>query len=443
MDLVTFSLRTKGASNFARRLWTVFARFGFSEARTRDALKAVVRCLDAYDGAPTFFIPAVVLERHPALLREIAETGAEISVHGYVHNDYRTLSRAAQHEQTARAIGVFDRVRLPHVGFRNPYLGWTDDSVRVFGELGFDYDSNEAVYHDLIDLDAVSERLRPGFQKSLSLFQAISCDAYTLRPHIEDGLVRIPTSIPDDEMLFDRLRMTSAEQVGRVWCAVLQRVYDLGGIYVLNLHPERAVLCRRALDTLLTCARHQPLGVWLARCDEVAAWWRERTAFSWRVSHVGATCWRFSARCSARATILARHLDVVDAAVTAWGEDESIVAARRFAVRADRCPCVALSPATPPYVAAFVREQGYATVTCRPDETEDYALYLDLPEGLGATREEQRSRRSALVARIEASRIPLVRFGLWPDAHRAALSITGDIDSVTIQDFFLRIVEVR
>jgi hypothetical protein len=243
-------------------------------------------------------------------------------------------------------------------------------------------------------------------------------------------------------MLFDRLRMTSAEQVGRVWCAVLRRVYDLGGIYVLNLHPERAVLCRRALDTLLTCARHQPLGVWLARCDEVAAWWQERSAFTWQIFRVGANCWRFSARCSARATILARHLEIVDAPVSAWREDEAVVAARRFAVWADRCPCVALSPATPSHVGDFVREQGYATVTCLPDEANDYALYLDLPEGLGTAREEQRSRRSALVTRIEGAPVPLVRFGLWPDAHHAALSVTGDIDSVTIQDFFLRIVEV-
>jgi hypothetical protein len=47
------------------------------------------------------------------------------------------------------------------------------------------------------------------------------------------------------------------------------------------------------------------------------------------------------------------------------------------------------------------------------------------------------------VARVEALDTPLLRFGVWPDRARAALSITGDIDSITIQDFFLRIVEAR
>jgi dephospho-CoA kinase len=49
----------------------------------------------------------------------------------------------------------------------------------------------------------------------------------------------------------------------------------------------------------------------------------------------------------------------------------------------------------------------------------------------------------ALVAEIEALDKPLLRFAVWPDGARAALSITGDIDSITIQDFFLRIVEAR
>ena len=164
MNLVAFSIRTKGPSNFARRLWTVFTRFGFSEGRTRRALQTIVGCLDEYDSAPTFFIPATVLGRHPDLLREIAGSGAEIGVHGYVHNDYRSLAYLDQYKQTERAISVFQESALPYQGFRNPYLGWTDESVRVFEQLGFTYDSNEAVLHEVVDLDTIPEYLRGGFE---------------------------------------------------------------------------------------------------------------------------------------------------------------------------------------------------------------------------------------------------------------------------------------
>ena len=52
-------------------------------------------------------------------------------------------------------------------------------------------------------------------------------------------------------------------------------------------------------------------------------------------------------------------------------------------------------------------------------------------------------RSSDLLDRLEQLDAPLLRFACWPEKNRAALSITGDIDSVTIQDFFRRILEVR
>jgi hypothetical protein len=79
---------------------------------------------------------------------------------------------------------------------------------------------------------------------------------------------------------------------------------------------------------------------------------------------------------------------------------------------------------------------------CSQEEAYRYALYLDMPGGLGTTREEQIERRSALVQRVEQLEKPFIRFGNWPDGNRATLAISGDIDSVTVQDFFLRIFEV-
>ncbi|HAT44925.1 MAG TPA: hypothetical protein DDW33_00605, partial [Ktedonobacter sp.] len=153
MNLVSFSIKTKGIHNFVRRLWTAFTRFGISHARTQRALHAVVDALRDYNGAPTFFIPAVVLARHPKLIAEIAHCGAEIGIHGYVHNDYRCLSESEQYEQTQQAISVFQRTLIPYEGFRNPYLGWTEESLHVFTSLGFTYDSNDAVFHDIVDLE--------------------------------------------------------------------------------------------------------------------------------------------------------------------------------------------------------------------------------------------------------------------------------------------------
>src|SRR6266700_291715 len=220
MNLVAFSIKTKGIHNFARRLWTVFTRFGVSEKKTKKALQTVIDSLQPYNAVPTFYIPAVVLGRHPALIAEIAHCGAEIGIHGYVHNDYRTLSKDEQHKQTKQAISVFQRTRIPYQGFRNPYLGWTEDSLDVFTGLGLTYESNEAIFHDVIDLGHFPPLLKSGLEKSLSLFQALPCNVYTLRPNFERSLLRIPTSIPDDEIVFDRLRITNAGEVGDIWSRI-------------------------------------------------------------------------------------------------------------------------------------------------------------------------------------------------------------------------------
>jgi peptidoglycan/xylan/chitin deacetylase (PgdA/CDA1 family) len=442
MNLVSFSIKTKGAHNFTRRLRTVFTRFGFSETQTRYGLHSIVDSLQQFDGAPTFFIPAVVLGRHPVLISEIARKGAEIGVHGYVHNDYRTLSRDQQYRQTQKAISVFQQIRIPYYGFRNPYLGWTKESLEVYAALGFRYESNIAVLHDVVDLKAFSPLLQSGFAKSLKLFQAVPCSIYRLRPQFEGAILRIPTSIPDDEMLFDRLRITDPMEVGQIWSQVMQRVYDRGGLYTLNLHPERGVLCRHALDTLLAYARSRKLSVWVARIGEIAQWWKERSQFRFTFTTVDEGRWRVKATCRAKATILARHLEVKDQSVIPWCGSDEWVQSQDFIVNATTCPCIALSGQTPGEVMDFLHEQGYAVMRCSSDDADRYALFLDRPAGLGATPEEKLASKIALVEQIEALEQPFLHFGCWPDGHRAALCISGDIDSITVQDFFLRIVEV-
>ncbi len=442
MNLISFSVRTKGIHNFLRRIGTVFTRFGFSERRSRRALYAILTSLKQVDAGPTFFIPAVVLNRHPRLIAEIARQGAEIGIHGYVHNDYRTLTEKQQYQQTEAAIAVFKQTKISYQGFRNPYLGWTDASRRVFAALGLSYESNDAVLHDVLDLDQCSPLLRGGFEKSLALFRAIPCTSYTLRPHLEGKLVHIPTSLPDDEMLFDRLRITNPAEVGRIWSSVMQRVYDRGGIYTLNLHPERGILCQAALDLLLAAARSQPRPVWVARLGEIAEWWTERSQFKMQITPQEPGHWLVEAMCSPRATLIARCLEVVDGPTTPWAADEVWVTSQRFTVKTPRRPCLGVSLQTPQEALHLLQEAGYPAVRCSREAAQEYALYLDLPEGLGVTREQRIQQCSALVEEIDQVEAPLLRFGCWPDGYQASLSVTGDIDSVTIQDFFFRILEV-
>src|SRR5581483_3450687 len=111
-------------------------------------------------------------------------------------------------------------------------------------------------------------------------------------------------------------RITNPAEVGRIWSRVMQRVYACGGIYTLNLHPERGVLCKKALDLLLTTACSQPLPVWIARLEDVAWWWKARSQFTMQMTPQAPGRWLVEARCSPRATVIARHLEVVDQPTT-------------------------------------------------------------------------------------------------------------------------------
>jgi hypothetical protein len=212
--------------------------------------------------------------------------------------------------------------------------------------------------------------------------------------------------------------------------------------YTLNLHPERAVPFKKALTKLLHYVGNRPLPVWFARLQDIARWWKERSNFRLVITPLAFESWQVQTLCSSHATLLARNLIGENQPVLAWHENDKRLQVCDCIIKATTCPCIGLSPQTPQEVANFLHEQGYPVIQSVQEESYQYALYLDLPEGFGTTPGEQLQQRSLPMQQIEQLDAPLLYFGCWPDGKRAALAITGDIDSVTVQDFFLRIFEV-
>jgi hypothetical protein len=104
-----------------------------------------------------------------------------------------------------------------------------------------------------------------------------------------------------------------------------------------------------------------------------------------------------------------------------------------FDVRADVRPTVAVHPSSSERLPAFLRAQGFVVEIA--DRGDGYARFLHRERF--ATEDEGPLLREL---EPELDRPPLLRMGRWPGGARSALSVTGDVDALTIWDYASRFV---
>lgn len=92
----------------------------------------------------TFFVLGTVAERHPTLVRRIAEEGHEIGSHGYRHELIYRQTRQAFEQDVAQSLRLLAAcVPRPILGYRAPSFSVTNASawaVDTLVRLGFRYD---------------------------------------------------------------------------------------------------------------------------------------------------------------------------------------------------------------------------------------------------------------------------------------------------------------
>lgn len=101
----------------------------------------------------TFFVLGWVAERHPALVRAIAQSGHEIASHGFSHTLVYEMTPEVFREDVRRAKAVLEAISgTPVLGYRAPSYSITRDSLwalDVLASEGHVYDSSIfPIYHD-------------------------------------------------------------------------------------------------------------------------------------------------------------------------------------------------------------------------------------------------------------------------------------------------------
>jgi len=389
-----FSLRTKGVAKTLRRIGTVLAHYGLSPYKMAKKLEEVNEILQKHQCYGTFPITAVTLKKHHKLISSLGNL--EIAVHGYKHTDYCRQSFQEQAKDIEGAMNIFLSCGLQTKGFRSPYFRWNRDTLRALKKFGFQYDSSTVLFWNVLDGQALREN---SIKKAINAYQPKSSENCLSLPWVEDGIVRLPVSIPDDEMIVERLNIRRSEEIVEIWKKMLLASHKRGDLLVLQLHPERIELFSPALEEIIEEAKAR--NVWIASLAEIASWWKERRGFRMKVGEG----YKIDIECSDRARVL-------------YGGEEV-----QKSFTATRNPSVGISPDL--NIKTKLEEWGYHVV-----ESND-------SEGFEAYVRDFHNNEPRLLEELKGKR--LVRIALWPRPFESALSISGDIDAMTIWEYAQRV----
>jgi polysaccharide deacetylase family protein (PEP-CTERM system associated) len=140
-------------------------------SRVETSTDRILELLDQRSTRATFFVLGWVADRHPALIRRIAEAGHEVACHSYAHQLVYSLTPEEFREDTERAIdAIGNAVGFRPTLYRAPSFSITNRSLwalEILVECGFQYDSSIfPISHDRYGI--------PGFKRHAQVLRTPS-----------------------------------------------------------------------------------------------------------------------------------------------------------------------------------------------------------------------------------------------------------------------------
>lgn len=120
--------------------------WGSFESRVDNNTTVILDMLDEADVKATFFILGWVAERHPSLVKQIANKGHEVACHGYSHQLVYDQSPELFRDETFRSKKILEDISGKEVlGYRAASYSITEKSLwalDILADAGFKYDSS-------------------------------------------------------------------------------------------------------------------------------------------------------------------------------------------------------------------------------------------------------------------------------------------------------------
>jgi len=426
---ITFAFKSKGRLALIKRARSIAKRYSLTPIQMDRALQQFSDVLQGFDCAATLPITAVTLKRHSDTISKYLDKNFEFAVHGFTHIDYSHLDPEIQTAHLHLARQVFTQAGIIPTGFRSPYLSRESNLNKAIKSAGFSYVSNQPILWDDVVHDTLIPSAINGYEQALAFYNPWRISERLSLPLLKDQLVEIPVSLPDDEILIERLG-GAGDIVMETWLRILSQSYKFGELFTIQLHPERIKLCADGLSAVLSNACAQTPKVWCARLDEIATWWKARFGATIQVSTNNDGEYHCIVNGPKGTTVLARALQV-NVPSSPWMNGYRALKATHFNVQSPMRPFIGVSPSTSIELLHFLRQQGFLV-----EISQDNMLYSCFIDQVDFDSSQERT----VLDKIEGSGCSLLRLGRWPDMAQSALAVTGDIDALTLWDYGLRLI---
>jgi peptidoglycan/xylan/chitin deacetylase (PgdA/CDA1 family) len=143
-NLIVTAVKGKGPRSLSRRIRAITRSYDLASSKMDRSLQLYAQTLRQFDCGASFPITAISLKRNSRTIARYLDQNIEFAVHGYIHTDYSQLSTENQLTHLQRARKIFANTSISALGFRCPYLRWSDDTLAAVRQQGLTYDSSQA-----------------------------------------------------------------------------------------------------------------------------------------------------------------------------------------------------------------------------------------------------------------------------------------------------------
>ena len=228
----------------------------------KQGVPRILDMLDVHQVKATFFIPGVIAEKYPLVVKEIARRGHDIGFHGYLHEESTSTTYEQEDATMHRSEKIiYDLTGQKIAGHRAPGGVIHDYSLRLFLEHGYIYSSNwrdnDGPFLHQIDGKTVPLVELP----KDSIFDDTAYDFYT-------------------DAAPERYGLKSPDEMYEIWKDEFDTLAVEGRMINFVLHPQFVGRASRVQMLSRLIGYMKSHGAWLDTNRAVASWFLKQNGFT-------------------------------------------------------------------------------------------------------------------------------------------------------------------